>query len=456
MSKLTRKFLIGLSVILGAVAILSLYLNANFVERYFLYQEKQEMNRICDRLTASAGPLDKTIRELEESEDVVIAYVQGTEDNEILNERLRKAFLDKGISLKKYWLWEQDQQDAMRNGRKMRIYRQEKLHYSLLVEYLSWDGNFVAAAMIIPAMDRTLSLINRVTAVIFLGAVCAMFLLICILVRRITGPLQEIGRTARAISNLDFQTARIHTGDELEALAQDINHMSRSLKEAKEALEEKNRQMEELLANVSHDLKTPVALIKAYSSGIQDGMDDGTFLDTIIAQNERMEKLIERLLNLAKLKQMELQQDMVDMSADLWKLVEEYRFYAGNRSLTLRCEIEDSVVVNTSQEAVRLIYTNLLSNAVKYSAEGEVVIRLGWLEEGRCRFQVGNPVSSASVPDVRRVWEPFYVGENSRNKNGSGTGLGLSIVKAAADQVHAVCDCTVDNGMILFTVLFES
>lgn len=454
MSKLTRKFLLGVTLILFAVACLSFYLNANFVERYFLYQEKQELNRICGRLLTAEEPFDELIRELEENEDVVIAQVPGTEDNAVLNQRIRQAFLDKGIGLKKYWLWEDDQQTAMRDGRKMRLYQQEKLRYSLLVEYVSQGDSFMAVAMMIPSVDRTLDLINRVTAVVFLGAVCLMIFFLFILVRRITVPLQKISETAKAISNLDFQTVEIHTKDELETLAGDINQMSRKLKEANASLEQKNHQMEELLSNVSHDLKTPVALIKAYAGGIQDGMDDGTFLDTIIAQNSRMELMIEQLLNLSRVQQSRVHRELVDMSEALHREMEEYRICADGRTIEIHCEVEEQITVNTVREAVRIIYENLLSNAVKYAAGGEILVRLRQLPDGRCQFQIRNPVENGREPDLNRIWQPFYVGEESRSREMSGTGLGLSIVRAAADNAGCTLDCVIEDGHIIFTVIF--
>lgn len=454
MSKLTRKFLLGVSVILGAVALLSFYLNVHFVERYALYQEKRELDRICDRLLQAGEDDNDIIRELEETEDVVIASVAGTEDNEVLNRRIRQAFLDKGIGLKKYWLWEQDQQSAMRDGRRMRLYHQEKLHYSLLVEYLSKGGSFMAVARIIPSMERSLAIINRVTAAVLSGAVCVMFFFLSILVRRITVPLQKIGETAKAISNLDFQTVEIRTKDELETLAGDMNEMSRKLKEANEALEEKNRQMQELLSNVSHDLKTPVALVKAYAGGIRDGLDDGTFVDTIIVQNHRMEVMIEQLLNLSRVRQAQMQREPVDVSEILLKETEGYRICTDGRALEIVCEIEEHIMVDTVREAVRLICTNLLSNAVKYASKGEIIVRLSRLPGGRCRLLIENPLESGREPDLARIWQPYYVGEESRSSELSGTGLGLAIVRAAAEKADCALDCAIENGKIIFTVIF--
>lgn len=453
-SKLTRKFVISLSMIFILVAAVFLLINQKFVQRYFLYQEKKEMNRICDRLSGSGGPLAERIQEIEDSENVVIAWVESSEDNTLINERLRTAFLNKGIGLDQYWLWKQDQQDAMKNGRKMRIYAQPKLNYSLLVVYMPVDHYFVAAAKIIPSIGRTLSLINQVTVVVFSGALIVMFLLISVLVHRIIVPLTAIGKTARSIAALDFKTVEIHTGDELDILADDINHMSRRLEENHRELEQKNRQMKELLANVSHDLKTPVALIKAYSSGMKDGMDDGTFLDTIIVQNGRMELMIERLLNLAKLEKQEHTAEPVDISQCLTGLIEDYRVQADRGQRTFESEIEENVVIMANREAVEMIISNLLSNGVKYTADGRIEILLCREGEGIV-FQTRNLAGDGETIDLQRLWEPFFVGEQSRNKEMSGTGLGLTIVKTACEQWGYGCECEFEDNWITFTIVFR-
>lgn len=453
MSKLAKKFIISLSVILLAVIFFSLYLNSNFIERYFLYREKQDLNQICDQLIDGSENLTATIAKLEQSEDVVIAQVSNSDDNLLLNQLLRTAFLGKGLGLEQYWLWDQDQQEATQTGRKLKIYQQEKLHYGLLVEYVDLGETFIAAAKIIPSMEQTIPLINQVTACVFFGAALVMILFISFLVRKITTPLSIIGDATKAIADLNFSPIKIKTNDELELLAENINSMSNKLEKAHLELENKNRQMESLLANVSHDLKTPVSLIKAYTSGIQDGIDDGTFLDTVILQNEKMEGMIERLLDFAKLSTQELTLKPVNISALLQNTIEEYRIQAEAGGLVFSCIIEPDIILTTGEEAVQTICSNLLSNAVKYAAGSPIIITLS-KQEQFCRFEIQNPVELELGLETDRLWEPFYVAEQSRNKTMSGTGLGLSIVRAAAQKYGYSWDCHLDGNTICFIVCF--
>lgn len=455
MSKLTRKFLIGITTVLVVVVGISLYLNTNFIQRYFLYQEKKELSEICNQILDfkenDIRSLKNKIERIEQKKDVVIALTNSTENNEQLNEQIRQAFLEKGISLKKYWLWEEDQQKAMEQGQKMRVYHQEKLHYSILANYISKGNIFIAAVKIIPSIERTLNMINQVTILVFVGAIVVMTILILILVHKIISPLQQIGETAKAISTLDFKKIELHTGDELEQLADNINDMSQKLKESHERLEEKNRQMEELLANVSHDLKTPISLIKAYANGIQDGIDDGTFLDTIIEQNRQMEQMVIQLLDRAKMKQQKDNCIPLNLSECLRQQIKSFQIKRKERNLSFNCNIEDKLFCNGNEKVIQMIFSNLISNAVKYSKGRRIDIHLYKAETG-CIFSIQNEIDLENNIDIKIIWEPFYVSEQSRNKEKSGTGLGLSIVKTICEKYGYFYECRKKDEKIQFHI----
>lgn len=509
--KLEKKFMLSLSAVLIAVICLSLSINANVISRCYLYLEKKDLNRICSELSGTLETLEHTdsppapaqpravnaaiFTELEQKHDVTLIRVSDTKDNNLLNERLRDAFTDRGLGFRKLWLWAQDQQQMDDGERRIRLYRQEGLHYSLLVEYLKKEPYFYAAVKIIPEAERTIALINRITAVIFFGAVLLLLALLSLLVRRITKPLRAIGATAHSIAELDFCTVHVDTHDELGELADSINNMSQKLKTAHQDLEQKNRQMEELLANVSHDLKTPISLIKAYASGINDGLDDGTFSDTILSQTDRMEELVGRLLALAKLKQADAQNGNIEtivLTDELNRMTREYAARAAENHLTFLCSWEDdtasdrgsdsslgadsssgsapssgpasgnppallssSFTIQAERESLDTILSNLLSNAVNYAAPGAIELSLS-RQNGRICLRIKNKISehAADTLDLDRIWDPFYVGEVSRNRSLSGTGLGLSIVRAAVERCGYQIRCELESAIIEFVILF--
>lgn len=453
MNKLAGKFLISISLILVLVTGVSIAVNSRLARRYYIYQKKASLDRIADELQREPDiEAGGGINALEEANNIIIAVVDDSGDINKLNERLRSSFLEKGLGLAKYWLWDQDYERTLREGRWMRIYRQEKMNYSLAVEYVDLDGHLAGIAMVIPDMEEIIGLINFCTVIIFGFALIAVIFLCTFLVRRITRPLSVMEQFAKEIAGQEYGKIEIHTGDELETVAESMNQMSGAIREHQQGLEEKNRQMENLLNSVSHDLKTPVALIKAYTSGMQDGMDDGTFLDTVIRQNERMEEIIEKLLRLSRLKLDDKRTAVTDVEKLLEEKIKELNIEIKRRGLTVRKRTEGKTVIEGESGAVGCILENLLTNAVKYASGLHIDVRLS--EKNGCLlFSVTNDTDQA-FPEPERLWEPFYVGEESRNRNMSGTGLGLSLVRAAAEKYGYGYECTAESGKIEFVITF--
>ncbi|WP_125142476.1 sensor histidine kinase [Clostridium transplantifaecale] len=452
MTKLAKKFLFSISLVLLAVIGISVAVNSRFVNRYYIHQKKILLEQIADKLLAGKEETEETVASLEETYDAVIAVADTSGDINEVNEELKSAFLEKGLGLAKYWLWDQDYERTLKEGRFMRIYRQERMNYSLAVEYVELGGRLAGIAIVIPDMEEMIALINVCTMVIFGGALIVIILLCGFLVRKITIPLAGMEKFAKEIAGQNYGKIEVHTGDELETVAESMNQMSAAIRENLRGLEEKNRQMESLLNNVSHDLKTPVALIKAYTAGIRDGMDDGTFLDTIIRQNERMEDIIEKLLYLSRLKSGGKESETVDVGSLMEEQLEGLAIELRNRGLAVKTSKEGCAVIQGDRGAIGCMIENLLTNAVKYASGTFVEVRL--LEKnGSLVFSVSNETEQ-EFDDPEQLWEPFYVGEESRNKNMSGTGLGLSMVRSIAEKYGYGCTCLAGKGKIEFIITF--
>lgn len=456
MNKLSIKFISGITLILLVTIGISLYINSSLIERYYIHEKKAALDEICNQLEQAIeeGTDEKSIiSSLEEAEEITIVRVDKTTNFDELNEELRVALRGKGIGFKKFWLWEQDYYSAIENGRKLRIYNQGKLNYSLMVEYIGREESLYAVAMIIPHVTDAIGIVNTVTTFVMLFALLVAIGLVIILVKRITQPLDRIKQFVDDIAAQKYHPLEINTHDELEAVATSMNRMCADIETYQNELINKNREMSELLDNVTHDLKTPVALIKAYSNGIKDGLDDGTFLDTIIHQNNRMSDMIENLLFLSRMKKREVKTDTVALDSMLTKLIEEQAIITKMNDNIFQINIVPHALIQSNAEIVMIILVNLLSNALKYSSGKIIKISLTAVEEGYL-FEITNQTDTTL--DTTRLWEPFYVGEASRNKDLSGTGLGLTLVKRSAQKIGASASCHMEDGKITFQVLFKN
>ena len=446
-------------MILGLAGFCSVLFNTKFLERYYLFQKRSEIISIGKEFTEgirSGVQADTVISQIESSGKVIIVNIDNTagRDNEMINNDLRAAFQDKGIGFQKYWLWVEDYERVLDGENRIRLYKQENLNYSLLVEYTQADSRLFAITMIIPDISDAFSIINNFLILVSAATIITVIIFMIILVQKITRPLNEFEKFADHIKNNEFIPLEVHTKDELEHVADNLNSMGKQIKAYQESLQEKNRQMEQLLDNVAHDLKTPISLIRLYASGIKDGLDDGTFIDTIQMENQQMADMVSQLLYVSSIDKKDLELVPVNISVMLTQLIDEYSVLAEDNGIFIHSHIENDIEVCSSPEMLRSLLANLITNAVKYSSGPRIDMTLG-RDEREISFSITNETNNREL-DLSRIWSPYYVGEQSRNKKLSGTGLGLTIVEKICSKLRYSIKCTMNGGSITFTFIMPA
>lgn len=459
MSKLEKKFIIGIICIMASTLILSVLVNTKMAWRFYLHQQTRYVDSMGDKLwekLEAGGVPEDVAGELEAAEHVLIAYTDKVDDSQALSDELRARFREKGLGFKKFWLWDQDYDSVIKQGRKIKIYNQEKLNYGILVEYLYHTDRIYAVAAIVPNTEEIVGIINWFLILLSIFSLAVATMLMAVMVRHITRPLQKMERFAGNISRQVYKPLEVRTGDELETVAESMNQMSRSIQEYQAMLVCKNQEMKGLLDNVSHDLKTPCALIGMYASGIKDGLDDGTFLDTIVEQNTRISRLTEQLLCISRISQKEYAQTRISLDDILKKQIQEQKILARSHDIghmEIRSDLVSQAYIQGNEELTAVLFSNLLNNGLKYSAGQVIEVRLARQGSGYL-FAISNEVRWGDL-DLEHIWDPFYVGETSRNKALSGTGLGLAAVREIAKKCGYGLSCGIKDGIIRFEVTFN-
>lgn len=454
-NRLYKKFMIGVILILLLTLTGTLFANSKLVERFYLYGQREYVREIGQQLKKEleGGKVpQQAVQTIEEQENVLIVYSEITGNPEKTANELRKKFREKGLGFQRYWLWEQDYETALQNGSQFRLYSQNKMNYSILVQYIFLESGLYAVAAIVPEAEEFISIVNYIGFFIYSVSILLAILLIYILTRHITRPLFQVCVFTHKVSSHDYQPLRIQTGDELEEVANRLNEMAEDIGQYQKKLEEKNEQMKQLLNNVAHDLKTPLALTGMYAAGMKDGLDDGTFLDTIIRQNNRMAQMIEKLLYLSRIEHKEEPVEILTLDELLVQCMEEQKELFEQHSLKLLTEIQHNIKMSGNREQLRQLLSNLLSNAAKYASSDWVAVKL-WQQDRNCFFLIENMTDNMAL-DTEQIWQPFYVGESSRNKELSGTGLGLSIVKKISEQFGYSNQCIKNENRISFQIVF--
>jgi signal transduction histidine kinase len=253
-----------------------------------------------------------------------------------------------------------------------------------------------------------------------------------LIARSVAGPLGKMAHVAQGIAHGDYaQAAPISGPEEVRALGQAINAMAQQVQTTQQA-------QRDFLANVSHDLKTPLTSIQGFAQAIQEGAAQSPeaiqrSASIIHAEAERMRRLVEGLLDLTKLNTSlsALQRAPLDLRALLASMLDRFALRAQDKGVTLTAELPDQLP-SLKGDADRLaqVFGNLIDNALKYTpANGRVVLAAAARPDG---VEISVQDNGPGIPpaDLGRIFERFYQVEKSRARGvDGGVGLGLAISK---------------------------
>jgi len=434
-NKLGKKLFLSISLTVILIFTISLLLINYLLPKYNIYKTRESLEGITAQIQSiPRDQLDEAITSIENKGNVTIAYTSINNSEDHINDELRMQLTRKRVALNKLWITKEEVMKVKNFGQANKIYDQEKIKSSFFVKYIAKDDMLILVGVSIAHSNEVIKTLNSFYFYIFGITIFLIILLVWILSTTITRPLKELSNVAEDISRLKFERAKVKTNDEIGDLATSINIMSEKLHEAHEDLTDRNEHLKRFIGDVTHELKTPIALVKAYSMGIKDGLDDGTYLNTIIKQTDHISNLIEELLRFSKLERDVLQKEEFSIKSLVQSILDKHKIELESKEIDLQVNYNvDDVVVYADVNKMRMVFQNLISNAIKYTANQNIKITLEDQNES-VYFQIQNGMNAEHMKDIDKIWEPFYVLESSRSKDHSGTGLGLAIVKSILER----------------------
>ncbi|MGH0425145.1 MULTISPECIES: sensor histidine kinase [Bacillus] len=435
MNKLGKKLFLSISLTVILIFTISLLLINYLLPKYNIYKTRESLEGITAQIQSiPSKQLDEAITSIENKGNVTIAYTSINNSEDRINDELRMQLTRKRVALNKLWITKEEVMKVKNFGQANKIYDQEKIKSSFFVKYIAKDDMLILVGVSIAHSNEIIKVLNSFYFYIFGITIFLIIVLVWILSTTITRPLKELSNVAEDISNLKFERAKVKTNDEIGDLANSINIMSEKLNEAHEDLTDRNEHLKRFMGDVTHELKTPIALVKAYSMGIKDGLDDGTYIDTIIKQTDHISNLIEELLRFSKLERDVLQKEGFDIKSLVQNILDKHKIELESKEINLQVNYNVSdAVVNADVNKMKMVFQNLISNAIKYTVNQNIKITLEDRNEN-IYFQIQNGMNAEQMKDIDKIWEPFYVLESSRSKDHSGTGLGLAIVKSILER----------------------
>lgn len=320
------------------------------------------------------------------------------------------------------------------------------------------NGNFFMIRTALESIRDSVRLANRFLGNIGILAAIASGIIIWLVSRKITKPILQLANISERMTHLDFE-AKYEGKDknEIALLGENINKMSEALESTISELKTANNELQkdiqkkieidemrtEFLSNVSHELKTPIALIQGYAEGLMEGIYEdeesrNLYCSVICDEAAKMNTLVQKLLTL---NQLEFGNEPITMERfDLVTLVNNQVQSADIllRQNNIRMQVMEHVPVFVWGDEFKTaeVFSNYLSNAIHH-CKGDKIIDIRFDEhDGKIRttcFNTGEPIPQESIP---HIWEKFYKVDKARTREYGGSGIGLSIVKAIMESMN--------------------
>ena len=443
------------------------FINNTFLERYYMKDKQKalletyqvlnrasnedkigtdefdiEFQKICGRYNVSFILLDAKSKTLKTS----------TPDYSTLSRRLLNNLFEQNY---------EDNDRLLQKGEKyeIQIATDDRINTDFLEMWGVLDnGNLFLLRCPLESIRESVNLANRFLAYVGFGAAIVSAVIVLIISGKITKPIKELTEISERMIHLDFEAK--YTGKsktEIALLGQNINELSctleQTISELKSANNELQRDIEkknkidemrkEFLSNVSHELKTPIALIQGYAEGLKEGISDDEesrdfYCEVIMDEASKMNNMVKKLLTL---NQLEFGNDNVTMERfDIVSLIKNYL-----QSAEILCRQKDVKVIMKEYQPIYVwadefmveeVFGNYFSNAMNHVADDKVIDVKLLVKEKTVRISVFNTGEPIPEESISHIWEKFYKVDKARTREYGGSGVGLSIVKAIMDALN--------------------
>ena len=331
------------------------------------------------------------------------------------------------------------------------------ISYILLSGQLD-NGYYLYISMPAVPIEESVEISNQ--ALIIIGFIILLIssFIASYISKKFTSPIVELNDITNKMAKLDFsQKYRIaDADDEINELGKNINTMSDKLESTIQQLRENNVELEkdieekskidemrkQFISDVSHELKTPIALIQGYAEGLIENVntDDESrkfYAEVILDESNKMDTLVKQLLELIKLEygKREFNNKEFDIVELINEVIRKCKVMIEEKNIKIDFNENQKVMVNADDFYIEQVVTNYFTNAIKHAIEinneKKIEIKIEKKEkEGKIRVSVFNTGNNIKEENLNKIWGRFYKEDTSRNRTDGGTGIGLALVKA--------------------------
>lgn len=462
-----KQFTLVFSLLMAGTILLCWFINNKFLEDFYL---KNKQNAMLSAYTiinkaSNEGKIDS------DAFDIEFEMICGRNNINIIildaETRTLKTSMNDYEILSRQLLDYLFSPSTLADGRI--LYKEDKYEMNIIrdartqQEYVDmWgvldNGNLFLFRSPLESIRQSVAVANRFLAYVGMGSVLVSALVIWLVSRKVTEPIMELTQISERMIHLDFDAK--YTGNsktEVALLGKNINELSETLEntisELKSANNELQRDIEkknkidemrkEFLSNVSHELKTPIALIQGYAEGLKEGINDDDesrdfYCEVIMDEASKMNNMVKKLLTL---NQLEFGNDTITMERfDVTALIKTYlqsvEILCRQKEITVQMKDYPPIHVWADEFMTEEVFGNYFSNAMNHVAGDKVIDVKLILKEKNVRISVFNSGQPIPQDSIAHIWEKFYKVDKARTRAYGGSGVGLSIVKAIMESMN--------------------
>ena len=454
------KMTLMLIIIMTSVILLSVLINLTMLKTYYTVKEKKtikesyyQIQKVFQKDTVRKNDVDEIAKTY--NYRVLISDGSGT--------IVYSSEGEKSLMYKSLWNILNENLDKISNQIKKQGYAvmtntNKSMGTSInLMGYLDGDYTVIISTPM-ESIQTSARLSGQFTMYVGLILIICGAVAMYLYSRQFTRPIEDMAKAANQMSHLDFDV-KVPTGsdDELGRLGASINELSSKLEftisELKTANNELQKDIEqkvqidemrkEFLSHVSHELKTPLALIQGYAEGLKDGVTSDPesmdfYCDVIIDEASKMNNMVRNLLTLNQLEfgDEDITFERFDLTAVIRGVIQSMDIMAQQGNATVNFRRDEPVYVWADEFKVEQVIRNYMSNAFHH-LNGEKIVEVKiYMEESRAKVTVFNTGSPIPEEDLNHIWDKFYKVDKAHTREYGGNGIGLSIVKAIMESFH--------------------
>lgn len=454
------KMTLMLIIIMTSVILLSVLINLTMLKTYYTVKEKKtikesyyQIQKVFQKDTVRKNDVDEIAKTY--NYRVLISDGSGT--------IVYSSEGEKSLMYKSLWNILNENLDKISNQIKKQGYAvmtntNKSMGTSInLMGYLDGDYTVIISTPM-ESIQTSARLSGQFTMYVGLILIICGAVAMYLYSRQFTRPIEDMAKAANQMSHLDFDV-KVPTGsdDELGRLGASINELSSKLEftisELKTANNELQKDIEqkvqidemrkEFLSHVSHELKTPIALIQGYAEGLKEGVNEDAesrefYCDVIMDEASKMNQMVKNLLTLNQLEfgDENIVFDRFNLTALVRGVLQSMEIMADQAGAKILLHTEEDIYAWADEFKVEQVVKNYVSNACHH-VSGDMVIEVKMVQkDGKVRVSVFNTGTPIPEADIAHIWDKFYKVDKAHTREYGGNGIGLSIVKAIMKSFH--------------------